>query len=131
MMGKRIKKILNDKNIRKLLTFFIAYKIILISIGVFGQLLIDPATTFRGNHVDNILLNSWAQYDAKTYLHLATYGYDKYYNFYPFYPFLIKILGFLGYGLAAFFISNISSLLFMTVLYLLVKDELNKNIAFK
>ncbi|MFA4820544.1 MAG: glycosyltransferase family 39 protein, partial [Candidatus Aenigmatarchaeota archaeon] len=88
---------------------------------------------------DNIFLNPFAQYDATAYLYIAEYGYTAdfgsyrtgNYHWYPLYPLLIRVFSFIGYPLAAFLIANIASFFAVTMLWLLVRDELGKRAASK
>ena len=132
-----IKELWKDKTFRRVITIFIIAKILVITTGFLAHYLIPVESTNRQIRSDNIFLNPWAQYDAGAYLDIAENGYNMEYNgtgnysWYPLYPLMIIMLGFLGYPLAAFLISNVFSLLAIIVLYLLIKKEFGPEITEK
>jgi len=134
---QKLIRLWNDKTLRKVVYLFLLIKIIIFTIGVSSQF-IPIELTHRQIRSDNIFLNPWAQYDAGAYLDIAKNGYNSEYNngignyaWYPLYPLLIRIFSVIGYELAAFLISNIASFFAVVMLYLLIKEEMNKRIAYK
>ncbi|MFH0832271.1 MAG: hypothetical protein V1900_00920 [Candidatus Aenigmatarchaeota archaeon] len=120
-----------------MVAIFLLIKIVLLVVGIFSQL-IPIELTHRQIRSDSLFLNPWMQSDAGAYLDIAKNGYNPNFNegmgnyaWYPLYPLMIKAIGFLGYDIAAFLISNIFSFLAVTMLYLLVKKEMNGKMAYK
>ncbi|MEK6887799.1 MAG: hypothetical protein AABX14_02520 [Candidatus Aenigmatarchaeota archaeon] len=134
-----ISNLFKDKDFRKIVIIFAICKIFVIVIAVGTQFFIPADITHTEKVTDNIFLNPFAQYDATAYLYIAEHGYTSdfggyhaaNYHWYPLYPLLIRVFGFIGYPLAAFLIANIASFLAVTMLWLLVRDELGKKIASK
>ena len=127
----------HDPEFRKSVYIFSASKALIIIVGILATLLIPIELTHRQPVLDNWFLNAWAQYDAKAYLDIAENGYDAEfpsggnYAWYPLYPLLIRLLSFIGYGLAAFLISNIASFFAVYYLFKLAKEEFGSKIAKK
>ncbi len=136
-MASKFRSLLNDREFRKILLIFVVYKIFVIFIAVGTQFFVPAEITHTEKITDNLFLNPFAQYDATAYLDIAENGYrDNFgeyvapnYHWYPLYPLLIHIFGFIGYPLAAFLISNMASFFAITVLWLLMKEELGKEMA--
>jgi len=83
-----------------------------------------------------LFLAPWYRWDTGHYIEIADFGYDFdpiLSVWPPFYPFLIKILGFIVKPtiLSALLISNISFILALFLMYLLVKDLFDEDIAKK
>lgn len=124
-----------DKELKRIIIIFALLKLLILTIVVIAPFLNIPNHKANPTHT---ILDGFAQYDALTYFDIASNGYNSVYNgignyfAYPLYPLLIKIFGFIfGIPLAALLISNIASFLAIFALYILVKEELGKNIAYK
>lgn len=137
-INSETRKLLRDKTLKKLIITFLLIKIMIISIGITTQYMIPSEYTKRHLNIDNPILNPWTQYDAEAYLDIAKNGYNSNlnngignYGWYPFYPLLIVIFSFVGYELAAFLISNFCSFLFVILLYFLVREDFDNNIAYR
>lgn len=138
-MLQQLRELASNRDFRKVFYIFLLAKAFVIAIAVGTQFFVPEEITHTEMITDNIFLNPFAQYDATAYLDIAENGYradfGEYkagnYHWYPLYPLLIRALGFMGYPLAAFIISNVASFLAVTMLYLLVREELGKRNAYK
>lgn len=130
-------KLFKDKDFQKVVAVFLICKIFVIFVAFGTQFFVSQSMTHTEHVTDNIFLNPFAQYDATAYIDIAEHGYREgfgaynvgNYQWYPLYPLLIWALGLIGYALSAFLISNIASFLAITMLYLIVKEELGKPAA--
>jgi len=125
-----------EREFRRIIIVFLIAKLFVVAIAVGTQFAVPAELVHTEKITDNIFLNPFAQYDSTAYLNIAENGYNTNfgggnYHWYPLYPLLIRSLDFVGYPLAAFLISNIASFLAVTILYLLVRDELGKHHAYK
>ncbi|MBA2679639.1 MAG: glycosyltransferase family 39 protein, partial [Ktedonobacteraceae bacterium] len=79
------------------------------------------------------LLTAWDRWDSGQFVAIAMHGYSHRYHaaFFPLYPYLERFLGFVTGGpfIAGLIISNIAGLVLFMVLYRLVKDDFDENLA--
>lgn len=134
---KALRELWKEKEFRKVIYIFLIMKLFVIAVAVSIQFIIPAEITHTQKVSDSWFLNPFAQYDSTAYLDIAKNGYNAdfggvgNYHWYPLYPLLIRLLGFVGYDLAAFLIANITSLLAVIMLYMLVKEEFGKRNAYK
>src|SRR3989338_3306300 len=121
---------IKKKDLKKIITIFVIYKVLIISVAYLSYVII-PEDITRRRHSDLSFLDPFAQLDARAYLDIAKNGYNEEFNgtsnygWYPLYPLLIRIFSFIGFELSAFLISNIFSFISVLLLYILVKEEFN------
>ena len=117
---------ISKRDLKKIITVFVIYKILIISIA-YGSYAFIPEDLTRRKHSDFTLLDPFAQLDARAYLDIAKNGYNAEFNatnnygWYPLYPLLIRVFSFIGFELAAFLLSNIFSFIAVLLLYILVQ----------
>ena len=122
----------------RILIYFLIAKIIIIGAGLIGGM-IPEAYSFQNTFLENDFLNLFAQYDGSGYLDVAKNGYNDVfyegngnYHWYPLYPILIKIFSYIfGYGWSAFLVANILSFIAIYLLFKLIREEFNVDIARK
>lgn len=92
-----MKKYLNP-NLKFLISIFIAWKLLLITVLVVSLEIfpVDPYTKFLGggylNYISNPYLFSWANFDGEHYLAISIFGYKALeHAFFPAYPLLINL----------------------------------------
>ena len=130
--------IFNDAVFRNILIILILSRIFIFFVGYAGINFLPEGPAYNHDISKSSFLNSWSQYDAAAYIDIAEKGYNQEYmngagnyNWFPFYSVVIKAFGFIGYPLAAFLISNICLLFAVYFLYLLLKKEFDRSLAFK
>ncbi|MBI2971128.1 MAG: hypothetical protein HYY37_01770 [Candidatus Aenigmarchaeota archaeon] len=133
-----LQKLLQDEHFVKALTLFLTVKLALIVIASASHVLLPLEMTHRQARAESLLINPWAQYDAAAYVDIAQRGYNSQfmdgtgnYAWYPFYPLLIRLFSFLGYYTAAFLIANAASVAAIALLYVLAKEELGGQKAYR
>jgi Gpi18-like mannosyltransferase len=101
----------------------LTYLASLFSIGNFSVVTLDIGT----------LVTSWDQWDTGHFKAIATHGYDIYWRtaFFPLYPLLERLLNYSMHNVlvAGLLISNVATLLTFVVLYRLVTQDFNRQIA--
>ena len=101
----------------------LTYLASLFTIGNFSTTTLTPDT----------LVSSWDQWDTGHFKAIATHGYDIYWRtaFFPLYPLLQRALNHFMHNVlvAGLIISNIATLLTFMVLYRLVTQDFNKQVA--
>lgn len=110
---------------------------------VYVSLIVLPMRTSEGlwrAFPQNLFLDGWSRWDSGWYINIAQYGYsDTVHNvylntaFFPFYPLLIKGLSYLvgNVHIAGLLISNASLLAASLLLYRLVSEKFDTEIAQK
>lgn len=124
-----------DKELKNVIFIAIILKLVIIILILTSPYFL-PFETHKAEPTGSIL-DSFLQYDALGYTDIAKNGYRQLsdigtYGFFPLYPLLIKILSYVfGVYFSSILLSNIFSILAIVVIYALLKEEINKKVAYK
>ncbi|MDQ6660526.1 MAG: glycosyltransferase family 39 protein [Chloroflexota bacterium] len=122
--------------LKQVLPVYIATHVVFLLLTYFAKLFVFQPKNFSGQTFQpSTLLDSWLQWDTVHYLFIAEHGYDIAWRtaFFPFYSLCIRVLMVVIPDplAAALLISNTAGLAMMIVLYRIVQEDFDEEIAYR